>query len=57
MSPLEQLRADQHDDLVLPADHAWDAFMAEVSPIRALADREPTTDIERRHLARTRRTA
>lgn len=57
MSALEQLRAQQHDDVVLDSDHAWDAFMAEVSPIRALADREPSTDIERRHLARARRTA
>jgi hypothetical protein len=57
MSPLEQLRACQHDDVVLDSDHAWDAFMAEVSPITALADREPITEVERRHLARVRRTA
>lgn len=57
MTPLEQLRAAQHDEMKTDADHAFDAFMAEVSPITALADREPTTAIERRHLARIRRTA
>lgn len=54
MSPLEQLRADQHVDVKTDADHALEAFLAEVSPIRVLADREPTTEIERRHLARAR---
>lgn len=54
MSPLDQLRATQHDDVRLTSDHAFDAFLAECSPTRALADREPVTEIERRHLARVR---
>lgn len=57
MSGLEQLRAAQRDDEKTVADHAFEAFLAEVSPIRVLADREPTTEIERRHLARARQGA
>ncbi|MBW4033010.1 MAG: hypothetical protein HIU88_10140 [Acidobacteria bacterium] len=54
---LEQLRAAQREHLILDADLDLDDFLEKCSPERALADREPATDIERRHLARVRRSA
>jgi hypothetical protein len=57
VSPLEQLRATQRDDVVLDADAALDDFLHGCTPETAQADLEPTTDIERRHLAYVRRHA
>lgn len=56
MSPLEQLRAAQHNDLLLPSDHALTAYLSEVSARTARRDLAPVTEIERRHLHRARRT-
>jgi hypothetical protein len=57
MSPLEQLHADQHDDITLPCDHALQAFLAETSLDVARLDLYPTTAVESLHLNRTRSTA
>lgn len=60
MSPLEQLRAAQHDDQRLTSDHQLEAFLAEIHPETVRLDRLPTTDIELLHLNRAsaaRRTA
>lgn len=54
MSPLEQLRVSQREHLILDADLELDDFLERCTPARVLADREPTTEIERRHLARAR---
>lgn len=56
MSPLEQLRAFQHDELALPSDHALGAYLAGVSAEQAYLDLAPHTPVEIRHLARTRST-
>ncbi len=57
MTSLEQLRADQHDDLVLASDHAFAAFLAEVDPQAVRLDMTPRTPSEVRHLLRTRAVA
>lgn len=55
MSPLEQLRAAQHDDRIVDSDVELEKFLTRTTPERALADREPTTAAEREQLARVRR--
>jgi hypothetical protein len=57
MSPLEQLHADQRLGITTDADLDFDDFLNRCTPETALADLEPTTDIERRHLAYARRHA
>lgn len=57
MTDLDRLHAAQHDDLTLPADHAFAAFLAEISLDTARLDLAPHTDVEALHLARTRSAA
>lgn len=48
---LQQLRAAQHDDLVLASDHALHAFLASCDPADAARDRAAhATRVERRML-------
>jgi hypothetical protein len=54
MTALEQLRAAQHDEITTTADHALAAFLSGCAIELALRDRDPTTPVELRHLARAR---
>lgn len=57
VTPLEQLHADQHDDVLTASDHQFEAFLDEVNPDVAFLDLAPRTAIESLHLSRIRRTA
>lgn len=57
MSPLEELRAAEHEDITLSSDHALTAYLDEIPLDVALLDLAPRTEIEARHLARTRSAA
>jgi hypothetical protein len=52
MSPLEQLRAAQHDAIQEPSDAALSAYLASVDLSTVLLDYSPTTALETRMLAR-----
>lgn len=55
MSALEQLRAAQHEDRLVASDVDLDTFLRTRTIDEVLADREPTSPVERDLLARARR--
>jgi hypothetical protein len=53
MTPLEQLRAEQHNDVPTSADEALTAFLRGIDPDTARLDLCPHTAIETRMLGRS----
>lgn len=53
MTPLEHLRATQHNDQQKPSDAAWDAYMTGLDYQTARLDLAPLTATEARMLGRS----
>ncbi len=54
MSGLDEIRANQHMDVKLAADHQLEAFLEEAVFDTARLDLIPHSDVEIRHLAHVR---